>query len=151
MNILIKCKKKLFLVCFCLLSISFAQAQQNIRGVVKDVQGEPIPGATVIEKGTMNGMTTDVNGQFSIQLINAQSMLTVSFVGYAAQELVPQANMVIVLQEDTQILDEVVVIGYGTIRKADLSGSRTNTLLGAGASIRIRGITTIGDSNPLTS
>ena len=62
MNILIKSKKKLFLVCFCLLSISFAQAQQNVRGVVKDVQGEQIPGAT-IRKADLSGSVASVGGE----------------------------------------------------------------------------------------
>ena len=121
---LIKCKKKFLAVCFCLLSvISLAQAQQSVRGVVMDVQGEPIAGANVIEKGTTNGTITDVDGQFSIQLMNAQSVLTVSFIGFSSQEVMPSANMEIVLQEDAHYLDDLVVVGYQTIRKSDLTGA----------------------------
>ena len=122
MNRILKHKKKLVWVCLCLLSMSMAWAQQNIRGVVKDTQGEPVIGANVIEKGTRNGAITDVNGQFSIQLENPQSMLTISFIGYITQELVPQSDMIIILQEDTQSLEEVVVTALGIRRSRRSQG-----------------------------
>ena len=123
MNKLVKSKKMFLLMCLCVLSISWAWAQQIIRGTVKDVQGEPIPGANVVEKGTTNGTVTDVDGRFSIQLDNAQSVLVVSFIGYTTQEHVPQADMEVVLQEDAMQLEEVVVVGYQVIRKSDLTGA----------------------------
>ena len=123
MNKFLQFKQKLLLVCLCMLSMSWAWAQQNIRGTVKDVQGEPIIGANIVERGTTNGTITDINGRFTIQLNNAQSVLVVSYIGHTTQELVPHADMEIVLQEDTHSLDEVVVVGYGTVRKSDVTGS----------------------------
>ena len=110
-------------MCLCVFSVSLAWAQQNIQGTVKDVMGEPITGANVVEKGTTNGMITDIDGRFSIQLNNTQSVLMVSFIGFTTQEFVPQANMEIVLHEDTQSLEEVVVVGYGTQKKVNMSGA----------------------------
>ena len=115
--------KKLLWVCLFLLAVSLTWAQQNIQGVVKDAQGEPIIGANVIEKGTRNGMITDVNGQFSIQLENPQTMLVVSYIGFITQEIMSHADMIIILQEDAQSLEEVIVVGYQTIRRSDLTGA----------------------------
>ena len=119
----IQCKKKLFIVCLCLVSISLVWAQQSVRGVVKDVTGEPLPGASIVEKSTTNGTITDANGRFSIQLNDPQSLLVVYFIGFVTRELVPQGEMEIVLQEDISYLEEVVVIGYGSVAKRDLTGS----------------------------
>jgi len=136
-----------------------AWAQQNIRGVVSDVRGEPIPGANVIEKGTSNGVVTDLNGNFSIQLRGANSMLTVSYIGYVTRELAPQPDMRIVLQEDALNLDEVVVVGYGSVRKKDLTSSITTVNskdlnMGAYVSImqaiqgKVPGLSISKDGNP---
>jgi len=98
-------------------------AQQNIQGVVKDVYGDPVIGASIVEKGTTNGTITDLNGQFAIQLHNSQSVLTVSYIGYVTQDIVPQANMEIVLKEDATSLSEVVVTGYAVQKRINLSGA----------------------------
>ena len=118
----IKCKKML-LMCLCILFIPFVWAQQNTRGVVKDIQGESIPGVNIIEKGTVNGTVTDVNGNFSLQLNNANASLLVSFIGFVSQEIVSQSYMDIVLQEDSQNLEEVIVVGYGSQKKVNLAGA----------------------------
>lgn len=102
-------------------------AQQRgltVKGSVKDKSGEPIIGANVLEKGTTNGTITDVNGSFSLQ-VRSGSMLEVSYIGYKSQTLTAHGGsaMRIVLSEDTQMVDEVVVIGYGTQKKGDITSS----------------------------
>ena len=99
----------------------FAQQIQVI-GNVQDSQGEPIIGAYVVVKGTVNGVMTDLDGNFQLTT-DADALLVVSFIGYQTREVAAQPVMKIVLTEDTELLDEVVVIGYGSVKKNDLSGS----------------------------
>lgn len=102
---------------------AFAQ-QITVKGVVKDQTGEPIIGANVLVKGTTNGMITDIDGKFTLSCEKG-NILVISFVGYTPQE-VPAAgkDLNIILKEDTELLDEVVVLGYGAAaRKQDLSAS----------------------------
>lgn len=104
-----------------------AVAQQNnrtVEGVVKDALGDPVIGANVIVKGTTNGTITDLNGHFSLPVSN-NATLIVSFIGYLNTEIVVgnKKEVVVTLKEDTQNLDEVVVIGYGTQKKVNLSGA----------------------------
>ena len=101
------------------------QKQIVVKGVVKDEQGNPIIGANVVEKGTTNGTITDVDGNFSLSIAEG-SKLRITYIGYLDQELVIETgkdSYQIKLKEDTQILDEVVVVGYGTMKKSDLTGS----------------------------
>ena len=104
----------------------FMQVTQSkaITGNVVDMNGEPIIGVNVVEKGTTNGTVTDLNGKFSIN-ISPSSTIVVSYIGYVSQEIRVgnNTNIVIELKEDTQTLDEVVVVGYGTMRKKDLTGA----------------------------
>lgn len=100
--------------------------QQNNQciGVVKDASGETIIGASVLVKGTLNGTVTDMDGNFVLQGVQPGSVIQVSFVGYQTQQVKWNGSpLTVVLQEDTQNLDEVVVIGYGTVRKADMAGA----------------------------
>ena len=103
-------------------------AQQNdtytLTGTVLDQNGIPVIGANVIEKGTTNGTVTDFDGNFSIQ-VNKNSVLTVSFIGYVSQEVAVKGGnkLNITLKEDSQALDEVVVVGYGTQKKVNLTGA----------------------------
>ena len=129
MNRFFKCKK-LLLVCLCFLSIQWIWAQQNIRGVVRDVQGEPVVGANVVEKGTTNGTITDVNGQFSFQPRNDNSLLEVSFIGFVTQVIAPQSDMRIVLMEDAHSLDEVVVTALGITRSKKSQGYAVQSING---------------------
>ena len=102
-----------------------AYAQQiSVKGTVKDQTGEPVIGANVLVKGTTNGVITDVDGNFNVSA-DKNGVLVISFVGYVTQEVpVAEKQMVIVLKEDTELLDEVVVLGYGAnTRKQDLSAS----------------------------
>ena len=99
--------------------------QQNkaIKGRVIDANGEPVIGASILEKGTTNGTITDMDGNFQLN-VKEGAVLAISYIGYANQELVAQADMTITLKEDTELLDEVVVLGYGAgQRKQDLSAS----------------------------
>ncbi len=104
-------------------TMAFAQVQ--ITGNVVDAaNGEPIIGASVLEKGTTNGTITDWDGNFVIS-VQSGATLVVSYVGYAAQELPAADNMKIQLGEDTELLEEVVVVGYGVVKKNDATGSVT--------------------------
>lgn len=104
---------------------AFAQSEtRTVKGNVKDTGGIPVFGATVMVKGTTTGDMTDANGNFELKAA-PEAILTISFIGYKTIEypLQGKANVNIILQEDTELLDEVVVIGYGTVRKEDLTGS----------------------------
>ncbi len=100
---------------------AFSQ-QISISGTVKDTAGEPVIGANILVKGTTQGTITDLDGNFQLSA-DPEVTLVVSFVGYQTQELPAQPFMNIILKEDSELLDEVVVIGYGSVKKNDLSGS----------------------------
>ncbi len=102
---------------------AFAQ-QITVKGVVKDTTGEPVIGANVLVKGTTNGTITDFDGNFQLEA-NQGDMIVISFIGYVSQEHPAAASMNVVLKDDTETLEEVVVIGYGVARKNDLTGSVT--------------------------
>lgn len=159
------------------------QQKKIITGTVVDPNGEAVIGANVLVKGTTNGTITDMDGKFSLEVPEG-AMLLVSYIGYGDYEtkVGNQSNLSITLKEDSQALDELVVVGYGVAKKKDLTGSvglvkgddlasrkttqLSNALQGAvsgvmvsrdngtspgetASSIRVRGVTTIGDSNPL--
>lgn len=99
--------------------------KQTVTGVITDANGEPLIGANVTEKGTTNGTITDIDGKFTLT-VPAGSMLAVSYIGYSGKEvrLKPeQSTLSIVLNEDNEMLEEVVVVGYGSMRKKDLTGA----------------------------
>lgn len=152
----------------------------TVTGTVKDVTGEPVIGANVIQEGTSNGSITDIDGKFSLSIPKG-SVLVISYIGYASQNVTVTGNqpLVITLKDDTELLDEVVVVGYGTMKKSDLTGavgsvgakdmknspiSNVGQALqgkvaglqiidsgkpGDNVTIRVRGIGSINDSNPL--
>jgi len=97
-------------------------AQETISGTVVDATGEPIIGATVMEKGTSNGTVTDFDGNFKLK-VPAGKMLLVSYIGYDAQDIAAANGMKVTLKESSTTLNEVVVTGYTTQRKADLTGA----------------------------
>nr|WP_129729782.1 TonB-dependent receptor [Parabacteroides goldsteinii] len=103
------------------------QQTNNVTGTVVDVNGDPVIGANVVVKGTTNGTITDLDGHFVIEA-DSKAVLNVSYIGYLTKEIAVgnQQSIRIVLLEDTKTLDEVVVIGYGTQKKADLTGSVAN-------------------------
>ena len=102
---------------------AFAQ-QMTVKGIVKDTTGEPIIGANVVVKGSSNGTITDFEGNFQFNA-NKGDIIVISFIGYQAQEVPAAANLNIILKDDTQLLQDVVVIGYGTVKKNDATGSVT--------------------------
>ena len=157
------------------------QLNRKIKGTVKDNNGEPVIGANVSVKGTTNGTITDVDGNFSLENISDNDIIVISYIGYTSQEIKAgkQTSLKIILKEDTQAIDEVVVDGFGTQKKVNLTGSigtvKTDEVLksrpvtnvqellagsvpgmvvskgsgaaGSGASINIRGTSTIGNSS----
>ncbi|MDR0429647.1 MAG: TonB-dependent receptor [Tannerellaceae bacterium] len=155
--------------------------RKTITGTVVDENGTSIIGANIVEKGTSNGTITDIDGNFRLDVEN-EAILQITYIGYLTQEIniSYQTSIDIVLQEDTQALEEVVVIGYGSIQRKDLTGAvssiegteiqkikgtqlsqalqgsipglmvtRSSSMPAASATIRVRGVTSIGDSDPL--
>lgn len=167
-----------FLLALLSCTIAFAQ-QRTFTGNVVDSQGNPVIGASVVQKGTAKGNVTDLDGNFSVS-VDPGSILVVSYIGYQTKEVKAAPNLKIVLKDNSTALNEVVVIGYGVQRKSvvtasiakvtadDLLGTdpvRVDNALkglaagvtvtsssgqpGAAAQIRIRGVGTINDSDPL--
>lgn len=96
----------------------------QIKGNILDTKGEPIIGASILEKGTTNGTITDIDGNFTLDVSSRQSILIISYIGYKTQEIAAnKANLQITLHEDSEALEEVVVIGYGTQSRAKITGS----------------------------
>ena len=123
--------KKILLICLCLLSYLSLFAQRTINGKVTDSSGETLIGATVIQKGTSNGVITNIDGIFTISLLpNVPEIIQVSMIGYKKAELNLQKQgtslLNVVLTEDNVNLDEVVVVGYGTQKKASITGAISN-------------------------
>ena len=122
----LKCLKRVYstflLSMICL--FTFAQGKQ-IQGVVKDATGEPMIGVNVLVKGTANGAITDLDGNFTISDVKSSDVLVVSYIGFLTQEIEvgSQTSFNVILKEDSETLDEVVVIGYGTVKRRDLTGS----------------------------
>lgn len=154
----------------------------SVSGAVYDENNQPLPGTSILVKGSTIGTVTDIDGNYSLTLPDGNSILVVSFLGYVTQEIDVnnRSSIDIQLEADLSELGEVVVVGYGTQKKSDLTGAvstlggrdlaerrtpnvsqalqgavpgvmvtRNNNAPGSSANIRIRGITTIGDSNPL--
>lgn len=157
-----------------------AQQRRTVTGVITDTSGEAIIGATILVKGTTQGTVSDIDGAFTLEVTD-DAVVAISYIGYTPQEIpvLGKSNLAVVLQEDRQMLDEVVVVGYGVMRKRDLTGSvasvsgetlRNKPLASVGealqgraagvqvissgkpgdnVSFRIRGISTINNSEPL--
>jgi len=139
-----KSKSFLSLLLVLLLSTTSVWAQAlKVTGVVIDgTFNEPLLGATILEKGTTNGTTTDMDGNFSLS-VNPGAELVISFVGYIAVTQPASASMNITLQEDKQTLEETVVVGYQTARKADLTGSVSV--------VKLKEVSDVPSSNPMES
>ena len=99
-----------------------AFAQSTIRGKVLDSQGEAVVGASVFVPGTTNGVITDLDGNFQIR-VAPNAILEVSCIGYATQRVTAANNMSVTLQDDRLMLEEAVAVGYGTMRKSDVTGA----------------------------
>ncbi len=100
----------------------YQQTRILVSGRILDSSGQPVPGASVIEKGTTNGVNTDIDGKFTIS-VKSGSSLEVSCIGYETVSVAASENMSVTLKEDTQFLDEVVVVGFGTQKKVNMTGS----------------------------
>lgn len=170
-------------ISFNLLSTSSVMAQKTISGKVTSTEDNaPIPGVSVSEKGTTNGVITDMDGKYALKVQSEKAILLFSFVGYSTQEIAVGSNETINIQLQAKDygLDEVVVVGYGSIKKSDLTGSvstiksesidkigsttvsealqgqaagvtvtKFGGAPGSGSMIRIRGVGTIGNNEPL--
>ena len=102
-----------------------AFAQTTVQGTVVDAaNGEPIIGASILEMGTTNGTITDFDGNFVLN-VKPGAKLQISYMGYKTQELDAQPNMSVKMGEDSELLEEVVVVGYGVVKKGDATGSVT--------------------------
>lgn len=122
----IRCGMPFLIFCLFFTSISiFAQQESVVTGTVKGTNGVPLPGANVLEKGTMNGVSTDFDGNFKISLQTDNATLVISYIGFSTKEIPVkgQSNLNISLEESAAGLDEVVIIGYGAVKKSDLTGS----------------------------
>ena len=106
------------------LSIGAFAQQIALKGHVKDTTGEPVIGANVLVKGTTNGTITDFDGNFMLN-VPKDAILSVSFVGYKSAEVKAASTVMVTLEDDSQVLDAVVVIGYGSVKKNDMTGSVT--------------------------
>lgn len=158
---------------------SVTQQSRKITGTITDAKGEPLLGVNVVVKGTTNGTITDLDGKYVLE-VEPNAILVISYIGYVTQQTPASGNVMnITLKEDTQNLDEVVVVGYGTQQKKDITGSvaviDTEELLassgssatqqlqgkaagvnigtsgapGSATMVRIRGINSINDNGPL--
>ncbi|MDR2815603.1 MAG: TonB-dependent receptor plug domain-containing protein, partial [Proteiniphilum sp.] len=155
------------------------QRDITVKGSVVDTSGEPIIGASILEKGTANGVVTDLDGKFTLSVKN-DAILIISFIGYKSQEVKAAPNLKVTLMEDSKMLEEVVVVGYGVQKKKLLTGAtvqvkgeeiaklntpnvlgalqsqapgveitQTSGFIGDGYKVSIRGLGTNGTSSPL--
>lgn len=120
----LRLKALLVLLVGLFLSIGAFAQQIAVKGHVKDTTGEPVIGANVLVKGTTNGTITDFDGNFTLN-VPKDAILSVSFVGYKTAEVKAAPTVMITLEDDSQVLDAVVVIGYGSVKKNDMTGSVT--------------------------
>ena len=121
----IRQKRLMALVLFLLVGMTsvFAQKQVNVSGRITDELNEPMIGVSVLEKGTTNGVITDLDGNYTLS-VNEGSTIVFSYIGYVTQEKKAVAGtMNIILKEDSKTLDEVVVVGYGVQKKESLTGA----------------------------
>ena len=124
-RVFLKSNKKLEMQMSTLANTTQQPRARKVSGTINDNKGEPIIGATIVEKGnTTNGTITDIDGNFTLEIV-PDAVLQITYVGYEPQEITTTGKNTfhIVLQEDTKTLDELVVVGYGTLRKRDLTGS----------------------------
>ena len=108
-------------------SRTIAQSQKQVKGQVVDATGEPVIGASILEKGTTNGVISDIDGNFSLNVSSPNAVIVISYIGFKSMELPASDPKLrkIIMKEDTEVLDEVVVVGYGTQKKESLTGAVT--------------------------
>ena len=106
-------------------SVSVAAQKMVVKGNILDKDNQPIIGANILEKGTSNGTISDLDGNFTLSITNPKTTLVVTYIGYKNVEIPASAKMKIVMTEDSEMLEDVVVIGYGSVKKSDATGSVT--------------------------
>lgn len=126
-KLLLKESKFVWLLLFCMFS-NFAVTGQNSRqitGIVSDSNGQPLPGASVLEKGTSNGAQTDFDGAFSLSVTKLNTTLVISYVGFSKQEISVkgQSNINVILEDSVSELDEMVIVGYSSKKRSDVTGA----------------------------
>ncbi len=121
----VKNMRSLLLLLFTTIALGISAQSVSLTGNVKDKSGEPIIGASILEKGTTNGTITDFDGNFTLKVSSKKALVVVSYIGMKTQEIdiKGKSKIDVTLEDDTQALEEVVVIGYGTVSKKDLTGS----------------------------
>ena len=119
--------QRLLFLALMMVGSTVAMAQGKVSGTVVDANGDAIIGASVIVKGTSTGTVTDFNGSFTLQNVSDKASLVISYVGFRNQTVAVsgKSQFDVVLEEDRQLLDEVVVVGYGVQRKSDVTGALT--------------------------
>ena len=124
-NCLGKVQQLFFVALFSVLAITASAQSKSVSGTVVDKAGEPVIGASVVVKGTTNGTITDFDGNFSLQGVPNNGTIQISFVGYKTQDVsvAGKTSIKVTLAEDTEMLDEVVVVGYGVQKKTDVTGA----------------------------
>ena len=124
-NCLEKIQRLFFVALLSVLAITASAQGKTISGTIVDKAGEPVIGASVVVKGTTNGTITDFDGNFSLQGVPNDGTIQISFVGYKSQDIsvAGKTSVHVTLEEDTETLDEVVVIGYGSVKKSTLTGA----------------------------
>ncbi len=175
-------KVKISLAILLLVFASSVYAQTTVKGIITDAStNEPLPGVNIIEKGTTNGTISDINGNYTLKVNNSEGELVFSFLGFATQTIAiaTQTSFNIAMVPDNELLDELIVIGYGTQKKSDLTGAisvvetedmaktatndvgkalqgrvsgvsvQTSGDPGAAPKIKIRGITSFTNNDPL--
>lgn len=117
--------KKIIFAFMVTLSMAVFSQKKSVTGNVTDGTGLPLPGASIIEKGTSNGIQTDFDGNFSISVSSEKAILEISYIGFTKKEVLVgnKTKIIIVLEEDADSLDEIVIIGYGAVKKKDLTGA----------------------------
>lgn len=117
-----------FTVLFSVLAVGASAQNKTVSGTVIDNTDEPVIGASVLVKGTTIGVITDMDGKFTLQDVPANGTIQISFVGYKTQDIsiTGKTNFNVKLMDDTEMLDEVVVVGYGVQKKSDVTGAITS-------------------------
>src|SRR5690606_8802897 len=119
--------KNIFVLCMALImSFQLMAQQRRVSGTIVDSRDQSaMIGANIMEKGTSNGTVTDIEGRFTLNLTSSAPVLVISSIGYQTLEVVVgnRNTLNLEMSEDTELLDEVVVVGYGTMRKSDISGA----------------------------
>lgn len=154
-------KNILISIIFLSLSCLAAKGQIKVQGTVVDALSEPLVGVNIVEKGTTNGVITDINGTYTITVANSNSELTFSYISYktVTQKVGQRSTINVTLVEDAEALEEVVVVGFGTVKKSDLTSSissvkgsdvRSMNVSNATESLqgKVAGIQIIGAGNP---